>query len=177
MVLGHEVLGRDTTGFMPVVLQFLPTGRTPTRTTRPLRRAPGLSGSPGWMFPSKICCESFQEAVRSGKPCDPRVDMDCDGKPNESDVTDTGWPVFDRFTTAKGVIDESNRFGDDPNFVPSPSDCSCKWELVKGRLDCSSDGRGRDFYHASWRCPSNGQTRETRKERPAVKAFPCPTQD
>lgn len=124
-------------------------------------------------FPGKICCESFHEAVRSGKPCDPRVDVDCDGKPNQSDINDKGWPVFEQFSSPAGPPADSYNFPDDPNFVPSPADCACKWELVKGRLDCSPDGKGRDFYHASWKCNSNGLTRETRRERPASQLAPC----
>jgi hypothetical protein len=125
-------------------------------------------------LPNKVCCDEFQEAVRTGKPCDPRVDVDCDGKPNSSD-SDGEFPDFNNFTRPEGAsIDRGfSGFDENPNFVPSPSDCECKWELVKGKVDCSPDGKGRDFYRATWRCPSNGVTRETRKERTAVKSWPC----
>jgi len=33
----------------------------------------------------KVCCERWEAATESGKPCDPRLDLDCDGTPNPKD--------------------------------------------------------------------------------------------
>jgi hypothetical protein len=34
---------------------------------------------------SKICCDKWREAVRTGTPCNPAEDIDCDGKSNRED--------------------------------------------------------------------------------------------
>jgi len=126
-------------------------------------------------FPKKICCDTFREAARTAKPCDPRQDVDCDGKPNQTDTDSDGFPAVNIFSRGDGApIDPAGGdFDENPNFAPRPSDCECKWELVKGTVDCSPDGKGRDFYRATWRCPSNGVERSTRKERRAAKTWPC----
>jgi hypothetical protein len=48
---------------------------------------------------SKVCCDRFQDAVKTGKPCDPRADMDCDGQPNQTDSAQNNqMPDIDTFT-------------------------------------------------------------------------------
>lgn len=143
---------------------------------------------------TKICCDKFREAARTGVPCDPRADVDCDGKPNQSDIwqdfllkpneTDVlatptlGGPPYPNvknlFTTVDGTSIDRFPPGlnpDDAEFFPPQDQCDCKWELKKGTLNCSPDGRQRHFYEARWRCPSTGNERYTRKY--AAPTAPC----
>lgn len=129
---------------------------------------------------SRICCDKFREAVNTGVPCDPRADLDCDGKPNNSDETrsravSVSVPDIDVFSRRdKASIDPfpSGLDPDDNEFFPPQDKCDCKWELVKGSLNCSPDGKQRHFYEARWRCPSTGNERYTRKY--AAATTPCP---
>jgi hypothetical protein len=34
---------------------------------------------------TKICCDLLEQARKSKKPCDPGIDLDCDGVPNQYD--------------------------------------------------------------------------------------------
>jgi hypothetical protein len=130
---------------------------------------------------SKVCCVDFLKAVRSGVPCDPRADLDCDGKLNDADFDLTvapespkGFPHIDLFTKPEGASIDPFPAGldpDDPNFIPPAQKCDCKWELLKGTLNCSPDGRQPHSYQARWRCPSTGNEVFTRKEAPATT--PC----
>jgi len=60
---------------------------------------------------------------------------------------------------------------DDPNFLPESTardskgvgECACKWELVKGTLTCSPDGKKDHVYVANWRCPATGKEVMTTK--------------
>jgi hypothetical protein len=131
---------------------------------------------------SKVCCDKFAQAVRSGKPCDPRKDVDCDGRPNNTDLDDIKMPDIDAFKRANNaaidpfpyLFDTSN-----PDFLPNRTarnsrgvgDCPCKWELVKGELRCSPDGKQDHHYKATWRCPKTGAEVITIKYAPATA--PC----
>jgi hypothetical protein len=45
-------------------------------------------GKAFWPEPTpadEVCCDTFKEAVKSKRPCDPTDDADCDGIPNEND--------------------------------------------------------------------------------------------
>jgi hypothetical protein len=131
---------------------------------------------------SKVCCDKFRQAVRTGKPCDPRVDVDCDGTPNKSDHDEFKMPDFDGFVRADNAsIDpfpESFDTGN-PDFLPDRTarnskdvgDCPCKWELVKGELNCSPDGKQKHHYKATWRCPKTGA--EVVTIRYASPTVPC----
>jgi len=129
---------------------------------------------------SKICCDKFREAARTGTPCYPAVDVDCDGKPNQSDIhTESSGTTFpdinNMFSKPEGTPVDPFPVGldpDDSGFLPPPEKCDCKWELVKGTLNCSPDGNQRHFYEARWRCPSTGNERYTRKY--AAATAPCP---
>lgn len=119
---------------------------------------------------TKVCCNKLREAARTGIPCYPAVDIDCDGKPNQTDVinpgSDTSYPdINGEFTRAEGAPIDAFPFGmnpNDPNFRPESAardakgvgECECKWELIKGDLKCSPDGRQQHVYTATWRCPS-----------------------
>lgn len=136
---------------------------------------------------TKICCDKFREAARTGVPCDPRADVDCDGRPNQKDVlrdspaegqslfSGIPYPAIDRVFSApeEASIDPfpPGLNPDDTDFFPPPDKCDCKWELMKGTLTCSTDGRQPHAYQARWRCPSSGNERFTRKEAPA--SAPC----
>ncbi|MFN6964296.1 MAG: hypothetical protein ACK4S4_11090 [Pyrinomonadaceae bacterium] len=136
---------------------------------------------------SKVCCDSIRTAARTGTPCDPSRDIDCDGIPNDTDVTRNpegtySMPRIDIYTLPKdGPVD---RFPpgldpDDPDFLPNTTardakgvgPCACKWQLVKGTLACSPDGRADHVYTAAWRCPSNGKEVFTTKRAKATQ--PC----
>jgi hypothetical protein len=127
---------------------------------------------------SKVCCDRWREAVRTGKPCDPSMDMDCDGKRNTADFYTPRIPVGailpdinNLFSTPEGAPVDPFPDGlnpDDKGFIPPAELCDCKWELVKGTLSCSADGKQPHVYQARWRCPSTGNERFTRKEAPAT---------
>ena len=122
-------------------------------------------------FPKKICCDKFQEAVRTGKPCDPRADMDCDGKSNQSDAdSKSGFPNFDNFSRLDGAP-IAPFLGSEPDPPPAGK-CDCKWELVKGTAICSPDGKQPHYYEARWKCPSTGNERYTRTAAPATNSCP-----
>jgi hypothetical protein len=127
---------------------------------------------------SRICCDKFQEAVQKRQPCDPRTDVDCDGKQNGSDSVwssemGASLPDINIFKKAEGSIDRfpSGFDPDDPKFMPLYEKCDCKWELVKGTLTCSPDGKHTHSYEARWKCPSTGKEEFTRKQAPA--SAPC----
>ena len=121
---------------------------------------------------SRVCCDKLREAARTGNPCYPAQDIDCDGKPNASDITtsDGGvtYPDINLFSKQVGAAVDEFPFGldpDDPNFLPAPTardskgvgECPCKWELTKGTLTCSPDGVKDHVYTATWKCPVNGK--------------------
>lgn len=128
---------------------------------------------------SRICCDKFQEAIRKRQPCDPRVDVDCDGKQNGSDSvwsSKMGAPLPDINIFKKAEGSRIDRFPsgfdpDDQKFMPIQDKCDCKWELMWGTLTCSPDGKQTHSYQARWRCPSTGKEEFTRKEAPA--SAPC----
>jgi hypothetical protein len=128
---------------------------------------------------SRICCDKFQDAIRRSQPCDPRVDVDCDGKQNGSDSVwsiemGASLPDINIFRKPQGAAIDRFPPGfdpDDPNFMPPYDKCDCKWELMKGTLTCSPDGKQPHVYQARWRCPATGKEQVTRKEAPA--SAPC----
>ncbi|HEX3229943.1 MAG TPA: hypothetical protein VHQ95_13300, partial [Pyrinomonadaceae bacterium] len=85
---------------------------------------------------SRICCDKFQEAIQRGQTCDPRVDVDCDGKPNGSDSVwsselGASLPDINIFKKSEGAPVDRFPPGldpDDPNFMPPYEKCDCKWE-------------------------------------------------
>ena len=130
---------------------------------------------------SKVCCDKFRDAIRTRKPCDPRIDLDCDGRPNRTDVDDIKLPAIDVFTRSdNAAIDFFPGFDtSNPDFLPDRTarnsrnvgDCPCKWELVKGELNCSPDGKQKHHYKATWKCPKTGAEVITIKYAPATA--PC----
>jgi hypothetical protein len=127
---------------------------------------------------SKICCSAYREAAKTKSPCDPTIDFDCDGKPDETDVVSVNGDVFpdinNLFSKPEGAPIDPFPPGldpDDADFLPPQDKCDCKWELVKGSLNCSPDGQQRHYYEARWKCPSTGNERYTRKYAPATA--PC----
>jgi hypothetical protein len=127
-------------------------------------------------WPRQVCCTKFRQAVRSGMPCNPRKDLDCDGKPNDADNRPEEYRIpadasIDRFPPNFNVLD--------PDFLPHSTgraskgvgDCPCKWELVTGKLICSPDGKQPHEYRATFRCPSTKAEVSTVKTAPATA--PC----
>lgn len=134
---------------------------------------------------SRVCCDSLREAARTGKPCYPGVDIDCDGKPNDADISgapNVPVPEINLFTKQKGAAIDNfpvNLDPDDPNFMPESTardakgvgECPCKWQLTKGTLTCSPDGTKDHVYAATWTCPANGKEVFTTKYAKATA--PC----
>jgi hypothetical protein len=130
---------------------------------------------------SKVCCDKFREAIRTRKPCDPRADVDCDGRPNRTDTTGS-FPDIDTFVRPVNASIDAfpERFDtSNPDFLPNRTarnsrgvgECPCKWELVKGELKCSPDGKQRHHYTATFRCPTTGA--EVSTVRYAAATVPC----
>ena len=136
---------------------------------------------------SKICCDKVNRGGTNRSGCDPKVDIDCDGKPNNEDLsTDGQFPDIDTFVKPDEAsvdqfpIDDFTGFdASSPDFLPNRTArnsrgvgaCPCKWELVKGELNCSSDRRTRHHYKATWRCPKTGAEVVTFTYAPATS--PC----
>jgi len=144
----------------------------------------------GWVesrVGSKVCCSKLRDAIKTAKPCDPSADIDCDGILNQADVNTTevpGYPVpqIDLFTRPPGAAIDKFPDGlnpDDPDFLPNRTardsagvgECACKWELIKGELKCSPDGKQQHVYVATWRCPVTKAEVVTTKYAPATA--PC----
>jgi hypothetical protein len=125
------------------------------------------------LVPPKVCCDKFREAARTGVPCDPRADVDCDGQPNQSggprafpDINGRGFAPPDEFAAdafPPGLTEDE--------IAPPAGKCDCKWKLLKGELSCSPDGKQRHSYQARWLCPSTKNEVFTRKE--AAPTAPC----
>lgn len=130
---------------------------------------------------SKLCCDKFWEATRNATGCLPAVDLDCDGIPNKTDTFELNPSMPDLFPDLNTLfsrpegapIDPFPEGFDpgDPDFLPPAEKCDCKWELTKGTLTCSPDGKQGHVYQASWRCTSTGNEKFTRKVLPATA--PC----
>lgn len=139
-------------------------------------------------IPKKVCCDKFREAARTGTPCDPRTDLDCDGTPNQTDLNKgSSFPTIDIFTRAKDANIDPFPFSFnfyDPDFLPNSTardskgvgDCPCKWELIKGELKCNfatdDAGKKQHVYIATWRCPTTKAEVFTTKYAPS--SAPCP---
>ena len=134
---------------------------------------------------SKVCCDRVHESARTGTPCFPGVDIDCDGVPNSEDTyrsNSVSYPDINLFTkSGNASVDEfpPGLNPDDANFLPGSTardskgvgDCPCKWELTSGKLACSSDGQKDHVYTATWKCPANGKEVFTTKY--AKASAPC----
>lgn len=129
---------------------------------------------------STVCCDSFKAASRTGSSCDPRFDLDCDGTLNTTDHVgehrDGTFPDITVFGIASGVpITDTDPLPPwfqpgDKDFMPAANLCDCKWELTRGKRTCSPDGRRPHEYQATWRCPSTGNVKFTRKVAPATES-------
>ncbi len=125
-----------------------------------------------------VCCDRFNQPVTVGQ-CNPRSDIDCDGRPNESDIkivanSTIPLPDINIYSTPPGASVAPFPEGlnpDDPGFVPNSSGCDCKWQLIKGVLTCGTGGQGHS-YIATWKCPTTG--REVTTTKNATANTPCP---
>jgi hypothetical protein len=131
---------------------------------------------------TRICCDKFNDAVRTGSPCDPTQDLDCDGQPNTSDLESNGIPDIDTFVQPNNAaIDTFPPYLDrgNPDFQPNRTaqnskdvgSCPCKWQMTKGELVCSPDGKQQHHYKATWKCPTTGA--EVVTVRYAAPTAPC----
>ena len=123
----------------------------------------------------KVCCDKFEDAVRTGKPCNPRLDVDCDGQPNKSDLTPHGnFPVIDgSFTEPSGANPDAFPPGMTVNAIMPDEPCKgCRWELIKGVLKCNPDPTKRHTYESTWRCPSTGKVVQV--DKLSQPGAPCP---
>ena len=138
-------------------------------------------------IPKRVCCDKFRDAARTGVPCDPRADVDCDGILNNADNAPvSSLPNIDVFVRPENapvdVFPEGFDFSN-PDFQPNSTardskgvgDCDCKWELIKGETKCNSvvdqSGRRQHVYIATWRCPSTKAEVFTTKHAPSTA--PC----
>jgi len=120
----------------------------------------------------KICCDGFDEAVRTGKPCNPKDDVDCDGVRNRDDVAENNMPDIDFFDKPDpAAVDSYPADYFPPATKPKASECDCRWELAKGELDCNPVQTGQHSYRMTWRCPSNGREVVLTNHAPATS--PC----
>ena len=129
----------------------------------------------------KVCCDKFRQAMKTGAPCDPRQDVDCDGKPNAEDDSrrypdDTApFPSIDIISSAGGAgVDIFPPGLSLDEIYPDVESCKdCRWQLMKGELKCNvntPDGQ-RHVYQAKWKCPSTGVEVDTFKY--AAVTAPC----
>jgi hypothetical protein len=129
----------------------------------------------------KICCDKFRQATSTGTPCDPRKDVDCDGKPNSEDDSraepdsSTYFPTIEITTTAGGARVDTFPTGLSLDEIyPDVESCKdCQWQLMKGELKCNlntPDGK-QHVYQAKWKCPSTDVEVDTFKYAPATA--PC----
>jgi hypothetical protein len=124
---------------------------------------------------AQVCCDKFEDAVKTGKPCNPRLDVDCDGKPNSSDFTPDGtFPAIDgRFTEPSGTSLDALPGGLNLEAISPPDQCEgCRWELIKSELKCNPDPTKRHTYESTWRCPTTGK--EVQVDRLSKPGAPCP---
>lgn len=113
----------------------------------------------------QVCCARFNDAVRTGRPCDPRKDVDCDGQPNKSDIsTLSRLPKIDgRFSLAPGV--NPNSFPTEitsDEIMPQDRCEDCKWEFIKGEIKCNPGSKSQT-YEVTWRCPTTSKHVTVRK--------------
>lgn len=127
-----------------------------------------------------VCCDRFKASSGPGAACDVRFDVDCDGISNASDVIvsdDGGYrlPDITIFSTSPDFRPgESSPLppwftSGDKKFMPPADKCDCKWQVAKGIRTCSPDGRRPHVYQITWKCPSTGNVKFTRKEAPATE--------
>jgi hypothetical protein len=128
-------------------------------------------------MPRKVCCNRFRDAARTGAPCNARADIDCDGVLNDADLSSSGIPAIDGrgFTIATATIANYDLFPEgmsEDEIMPPADQCkNCKWELIKGELNCSTDGIRDHAYRATWRCPATGA--QAVKTHTAKATAPC----
>lgn len=136
-------------------------------------------------LPKKVCCDIFQEAAGAGG-CNPEVDADCDGKPNDKDqFLEIQDPNYAPYPGASDKVFNPADFDPKPRGVewdelmPNEPCKECKWLAASGKLICSPDknkqipeSRKRDHeYRVTWKCPTSGVQRVVTKRVPA--RFPC----
>ena len=123
---------------------------------------------------AKVCCDKFEDAVKTGKPCNPRLDVDCDGQSNSSDLTSDGSrPVIDAtFTEPSETRAEFPPGMTVDAILPSDQCKGCRWELVKGELKCNPDPTKRHTYESTWRCATTGAVVQV--DKLSTPGAPCP---
>lgn len=137
-------------------------------------------------LPQKVCCDIWREAAGAGSGCNPEVDADCDGEPNNK--TSQLRLQYPYYAPRPGGNDKNFNPADfDPlppgldweEVMPNEPCKGCKWMATSAKLTCSPDkykkmpeSRKRDHeYKATWKCPTSGVQRVVTK-RVAAK-FPC----
>jgi hypothetical protein len=128
--------------------------------------AEAFSASWRMSYPKKVCCERLREAVRTGKPCNPLADINCDGNSNDSFAEQTSIenvPYLGAFyERAEGAKIDPFPAGMDIGHITPPGACpDCKkWVLTRGEFKCQPIPGNRQeatfWYQATWKCPSTG---------------------
>lgn len=148
----------------------------------------GVFGEPG-RFSDDVCCDSWQNAVSTGSPCDAQRDIDCDGKLNENDLNPLRAPAKERssddfvINSPRGNLFFWREIYDD---MPDQVWCKdCKWELVGVQYTCEEKvertGRRSERidavykYKATWKCPADLSTTETKNGSATMEGLRCPT--
>jgi hypothetical protein len=134
-----------------------------------------------------VCCDSWQNAVNTGSPCDALRDIDCDGKLNENDSSPLRAPA--REESSDDFVINSPRgnlffWREIYDGMPDQVWCKdCKWELVGVQYTCENKVRGTGRsetidaeykYKATWKCPANGST-TVKNGRAVMEGLRCPS--
>jgi hypothetical protein len=116
---------------------------------------------PPLVYSFDVCCEAWKQAARSGSPCDVRKDIDCDGEPNEKDVTPLEAPGnlrSDADYVTNSPVTNLPFWKELYRHIPSQRECKdCKWELVKVDYTCKDEVIE---YQTTWKCPGTGLLKE-----------------
>lgn len=137
-------------------------------------------------LPQKVCCDIWQQAAGAGSDCNPEVDADCDGEPNNKTSQLRLQDPY--YAPIPGTNDKNFNPADfDPlppglgwdEVMPNEPCKGCKWMATSAKLTCSPDkykkmpeSRKSDHeYKVTWKCPTSGVQRVVTKR--VAARFPC----
>ena len=130
----------------------------------------------------EVCCDKWQQATASGSPCNPMVDADCDGIPNQRDPFPIQ-PQPREFQNSSGVNDMLPIWKDIADRIPQEPCEGCQWTVGKLDYKCKnveihrreSYREAQYEYQARWKCPSTGRELVT-SGRMSARGAQCPRQ-
>lgn len=116
---------------------------------------------PPFVYSFDVCCDTWQKAASTGLPCDARRDIDCDGEPNETDLTPLNAPSESPSETdfvSNSPLSNLPFWRQLRWHIPSQRECkNCKWELVRIDYTCKDEVIE---YQTTWKCPATGQLKK-----------------